>query len=145
MKRNLHWPTPSGCNLSLPRLLLIFTWRSELILAGGAGQWQALTKTVHPIEADGNVCLRHGLQGFSWSERELGSLVGKPGLGGLGMSWTATLRVKTTHKVTEQFKEWWNWGRINMFDRPDGGRLSGRDSEHTMTHLTRLPRPWQYH
>lgn len=70
----------------------ILTWRSQLVLAGGAGQRQALAESVHPVEADGDVGLRHGLQGFGGGEGELGGLLGQPGLGGLGMPWTAALQ-----------------------------------------------------
>lgn len=75
-----------------PTPLLILTWRSQLILAGGAGQRQALAESVHPVEADGDVGLRHGLQGFCGCEGELGGLVGEAGLRGLGVAWTAALR-----------------------------------------------------
>lgn len=40
------------------------TWRSQLGVAGRAGQRQALAKPVHAVEADGDVGLGHGLQIF---------------------------------------------------------------------------------
>lgn len=79
-------------SLFFPPPLLILTWRSQLILAGGAGQRQALAESVHPVEADGDVGLRHGLQGFGGCKGELGGLVSEAGLRGLGVAWTAALQ-----------------------------------------------------
>lgn len=81
----------------------IVTWRSKLILAGRAGQRQALAKSVHPVEPDWDVSFRHSLQGFSGGKRELGGLVGKPRLRRLGMPWTAALPEENT-KGNTQFR-----------------------------------------
>lgn len=53
------------------------TWCPKLGLAGRAGQWQALAKPVHPVEADGDVGLRHGFQIFSWRKGYPTGLVSK--------------------------------------------------------------------
>lgn len=53
------------------------TWRPQLGLAGRAGQRQTLTQPVHPVEADGEIRLRHGLQVLGRSERHPVGLVGE--------------------------------------------------------------------
>lgn len=53
------------------------TWRPELGLAGRAGKRQALAEPVHPVEANGHVRLRHGLQVFSRGEGNPAGLVSK--------------------------------------------------------------------
>lgn len=83
----------------------ILTWRSELILAGRAGQRQTLAESVHSVKPDGDVGFRHGLQGFSGGKGELGGLVGKPRLRRLGMPWTAALREESTRGDAAPFTE----------------------------------------
>lgn len=73
------------------------TWRPQLGLAGRAGQRQALAKPVHPVEANRNVRLRHGLQ-------VLGGREGNPaGLFSESRLWRAeschTWRTRLKHKI----------------------------------------------
>lgn len=49
----------------LPKLEEQDPWRPQLGLAGGTGQRQALAKPVHPVEANGDIGVCHGLQIFS--------------------------------------------------------------------------------
>lgn len=44
------------------------TWRPQLGLAGWARQRQTLAKPVHPVEADGDIGVCHGLQILSWGK-----------------------------------------------------------------------------
>lgn len=88
-----------------PTLLLILTWRSQLILAGRAGQRQALAESVHPVEPDGDVGFRHGLQGFGGCKGELSGLVCEPRLRGLGVPWTAALREQGAQRDTQSFTQ----------------------------------------
>lgn len=132
------------------------TWRSELILAGRAGQRQALAKSVHPVESDGDVGFWHSLQGFGRGKGELGGLVGKPRLCRLGMPWTAALQGESVHGDAQLFTERWNQGAENGLDRADKKKLNNNkkqkkteksqgtrnETSHTEPH-NKIKRPWQ--
>lgn len=70
------------------------TWRPQLGLAGRAGQRQALAEAVHPVEADGEIGLRHGLQVLSRRKGNPAGLVGKSRLRGAESGHTRCTRLK---------------------------------------------------